>query len=363
MQWTLFATFYDNFIPPVNGAVGAMIAALAGWIGPALQSALLVYVPGRLLWSSLRPDINPIGEMEAMVIAGALAIVLASNLAWFGPYVRDLLLTALPQEIGRALLGAVGGRPVTGALFDEAWNRAWLAGLAVYKAIPWSVGGLGLMLIVVAYWLVALFSVFMAFGVWLIANMMVALLVGLGPLFVGLWLFPLTRGWFHGWLNTAMASVVLQILSVALLTLVLGAMTRLLQMIAAAARGAGGGNEIAQLQMLLGGMVLFVLCGWVAYQLPGIASSITHGFAGYGHLPRSLPRWGGAGRAQPPSQGADGVAGGTGGQPGGGAWSGGWSSGRGAAGTAGSTAPAGPGGGFAPPAAVPRHAAPGAALA
>jgi hypothetical protein len=382
MQWTIFASFHDAIIPLMNGGVDAMIASLTGWIGPMLKAALLVYVPGRLLWQSLRGAGNPIGEMEVLLVAGAFAVMIASELAWYGPYVRDTLRVTLPQEIGRRLVGATGARPMGGALFDEAWNRAWLAGLMVYKALPWSVGGLGLVLIVVLYWLVALFSLFIAFGVFMIAEFMVSFLVGFGVLFVGLWMFPLTRGWFYGWLNTTMASVLLQIMTSALLSLVLGIMTRLLTMIVSAGLAGGAANEIAQIQHTMAGLVLFLFAGWTAYQLPGLASAITHGFAGYGHLPRG---WGpsGSGRGGHSHSSSDRSdsrdtstatvhgGGGGGGQPGGataatpgGGWGSGWFGGASARpATAAGAAGAGAGSsGFGAPQGVPRHNAPGAAI-
>ncbi len=306
MQWALFATLYDNIAPTMIQSVDAMIGILVNWIGPLLRDAAVVFIVLKLLGGALKGGVEPITEFQFLAVTGMVAVYLASTVAGYNLYVRDFLLNGIDVQIGNALAGATGNRVVTGAMFDELWNRAWVAGLVVYRNLPWSVAGLGLVAVVVLYWCVAMACIMLAFLVWMKAFVFVALLVGLGPLFVGLWFFPLTRGWFVGWLNTTMAAILLKIMSVALLSLVLGAMTRILAMLAATTGGrTTGANEIAQLQMLFGGMALFGICGFLAIQLPGLAASITHGFAGYGHIARgglgdgSRGRGGGGSGSQP----------------------------------------------------------------
>lgn len=295
MQWTLFATLYENIAPPMLDAVAAMITALQAWIAPVLRDSILLFVVLKLLWGTVKRDMEPISEFQAMAVQGMVVMYLATSAAGYGLYFSDLLLNGVSQQIGNALAGAIGNRTVSGGLFDELWNKAFVAGLAVYRNLPWTVAGFGLVWVVVLYWVGAAFGIGFAFLVWMRAFVFVALLVGLGPLFAGLWYFPLTRGWFFGWLNTTMSSVVLQILSTGLLTLILGATTRILAVLAATTGGASSrANEISQVQMLLGGIVLFAGCGWLALQLPGIAASITHGFTGFGHFKTGLFNGGGS---------------------------------------------------------------------
>lgn len=301
MQWTLFATLADNILPPFTGQLDGMIRVLQAWIGPVMRDAVLVFLVLKLLGGAIRRNIEPISEIQATAILGMVAISLASTAAGYGPYARDIALNGLSRELGNLLAGVSGSRAITGAMFDELWNKAYVAGLAVYANLPWSVAGLGLMAVVWLYWAASIAAIMLAFAVWMKAQIFIALLVGLGPLFIGLWIFPLTRAWFFGWLNTTMASVILQVLIVALLSLSLGATTRLLAQLAATT-GPGSfnrANEIVQLQMLFGGMALFGFCGWLAVQLPGVAASLTHGFTGFGHVP-TIPLGRGGERADPP---------------------------------------------------------------
>jgi hypothetical protein len=289
--WDIFVQLYSLVAIPLIAGVDNMIAAMTGWVAGWFRAALVVYVVGRLLWQALVQNNEPLNEVERLIVTGAAAMALVTTVGGYGPWARDVLLNGLGPEVGRALAGSLGERPITGEFFDEIWGKAWVSGLAIYRSLPWSVAGLGLCLIVVFYWIIAVFAIAIAFLVWMQAFIVLALLVGVGPIFAGLWVFPLFRGLATGWLHTVLANIVLQILATALLALLLSAETQLLAQVATQARAAGGANEIRGVQMLLAGMVLFVACGWITYQLPGIAAAIAGGFAGYGLLVhRLLPR-------------------------------------------------------------------------
>ncbi len=303
--WDIFSRLYDLVAIPLTAGVDAMIAAMTGWVAGWLKVALVVYVTGRLMWQALVQNGEPLSEVERLVVMGAAAIALVTTVGGYGPWARDVLLNGLGPEVGRVLAGALGNRPVTGPLFDEIWGKAWVSGLAIYRSLPWSIAGLGLCIIVVFYWIIAVFAIAVAFLVWMKAFIILALLIGVGPIFAGLFVFPLFRHMAIGWLNTVFANIVLQVLSTALLALLLSAETQLLSQVATLAAAGGMANEIRGVQMLLAGMVLFVACGWITYQLPGIASAITGGFAGYA-LPyiRSYGRGssGGGGGGGPPQR-------------------------------------------------------------
>ena len=299
MQWDIFTTLYDLVAMPLLGGVDAMIGSLAPWARGVLIAGLVVTITVAFLLKALRPATEPLSDLTTMLLTGAFAVFVAGSAANFGPYVRDLLLTTIPQEIGNALAGALGNRPVTGSFFGELWSKAWLAGVAVFRALPWSLAAIPLGILVVVYWLVAAAAIAFTFLVWMKAFFFIALLVGVGPVFVALFVFPWFRGFAQGWFGTVASNVILQILLAGLLSLFMTAETQLLSQIAAETRG---GNEIVALQYLFAGMVVFVGVGWLTYQLHGAANAIGHGFAGYARsrgmrLARDPPR------EQPPATG------------------------------------------------------------
>ncbi|GAA0574497.1 hypothetical protein GCM10009416_11500 [Craurococcus roseus] len=278
MQWEVFTTLYNLLATPLIGGVDAMVGAVAPWVRGVLLAGLVVTISAGLLLKSLRPATEPLSDFTGMLLAGALAVFVAGSAVNYGAYVRDILLTTIPQEVGGALAGALGNRAVNGAFFDELFAKAFLAGLAVFRALPWTLAAIPLGILIVLYWIVAVAAIAFVFLVWLKAFVFIALLVGVGPVFLALFVFPWFRGFAQGWFNTVASSVVLQILLAALLSLFMTVMTQLLSQIAAETRG---GNEIVALQHLLAGMVVLVGVGWLVWQLHGAANAIGHGFSGY----------------------------------------------------------------------------------
>lgn len=295
MQWDLFTILYDLLATPLIAGVDAMIGSLTSWARAVLIAGLVVTISVSLLLKAVRPATEPLSDLTMMLLHGALAVFIAGSAANFGTYVRDVLLTTIPQEIGTALAGPLGGRPITGTFFGELWSRAWLSGLAAYRALPWTVAGIAFSLVVVLYWLIAAAAIAYTFFVWMKAFVFIALLVGLGPAFLALFVFPWFRGFAQGWFNTVAANVILQILVVGLLSLFMTAETELLRQIAAETRN---GNEIVAVQYLFAGIVLLGGVAWLTFQLHGASNAIGHGFTGYGrrlgnrlsgHLARGEP--------------------------------------------------------------------------
>ena len=276
--WTGFADLFAQIEPFVRAAMDAIINALVGYVRPALQWGLIAYLAGRMLWRAINPGGSPFSEMESLLLKGAVALYLAANAAAYTGYVRDLLLYGIPNEVNAAISGATGEPPITAAVFDEVWNKAWAAGAAVLRNLSWS--DVALSFLVTIFLVVAMISILVAFVIWLKAFIFLSLLISVGPLFVGLFLFPVLRNLTRGWFAAVMANLILQILTVAMLSILLGAETRLVAQIASLHRA--GGNVVTQAQLLFGMMAVFLVCGFLSVQLPGLANAISGGLAAGG---------------------------------------------------------------------------------
>lgn len=295
MDVAIFAILYDGIGPPILQTVDAMVAALQGWMRPVLLSGVVLYAVGRMVWATLRGDGNPFGDSLAIMVSGSIFLYAATEAAGLGPQARNLLLNGVSNEVGRLLLGAVQNRQLGANLFDDALARAWGAGLDVYNKLPtFSLKAWALAVLVAFYWVFAFGCVAIAFFIWLTAFVMVALLVGFWPLGVGLFAFPWTRGLAWGWLRSTVANVLLQIMLVAVLAVVLGATTRILNTVAATLQ-----NEITNIGRLLLSGIVFGLLAWLARQLPGLAATWAHGFTGFGQM--AFARLPGFGSTPPPS--------------------------------------------------------------
>lgn len=297
-EWSFFADLLALVESPLIAAVDGMAGALTGSVAQLLRWGVMLYLAGYLLGQVLSPAANPLSEMERRLIRGAVAFAVATSLATYTTYVKDVAL-ALPEQIAGAVTGAVSGSPPSGAAFDAVWNKAFVGGLAVYNTLGHT--EVVLQGVVVVYWLVALFAIGGGFVLWVAGKLFLYLLLGLGPLFVGMLAFPATNGWFQGWLNGIVTAVVGQVLVVALLVILTSAENELIGRIVAATAppapaaptwtpgyilgehlSAGAGQGMKAIQMLLGGVLLFGVCLPLLWQIPGIAARLGQGAGFHG---------------------------------------------------------------------------------
>ncbi len=206
-------TFVDGKLDTfLNERTASAIAVVAG----PLRVALVLYV---LLYgiAILRGAISePIMDFAVRSLKLALIYMLATTVAYTS-YVTTPLFHTLPDTLTQAISGA--GVPDVGAAFDQFFGRAaYMAqkigqtGSAVNLA-PW-------ILAAVVYVVGAAVSA-LGFGVVMIAQVALALLIALGPIFVACCLFDASRRYFWGWLSQALNYVVLFALIITVFQLIL----------------------------------------------------------------------------------------------------------------------------------------------
>lgn len=270
-SWTIFESLLAVIRAPILGAVDTMVTALTGQVGNVIRVGLTLWIAWKMLAYAFSPEGSPLTLMTRQMIAGAAAFLVASQAAVYNQYVTDLFLTRLGTELS-SLLSNQGGKPIEGRSFDEIWNTAYVAGLNVEKQLSaW--GDFLMHFLVLAYWLASVVVITFSFALWMGTALGLALFVGLGPIFVGMFPFPALRPIFDRWLQGMIGFVVLQVFVTALLVILIQAETVLVNQIAAGA----GGNAVLQGQMLLAGIILFLVAGLVLKRLPDWSSSLTSG--------------------------------------------------------------------------------------
>ena len=279
MSWTLFAWLFNQIDGPTVDFVNEAVAALSAHVAPIMRWGIIAYAAGQMLIFAYSPQGEPLTGFLRILIRCAIAYWIIASAANYNEYFGTVLRQTLPTEIGNVVAGTTGAPPVEGATFDGIWNKAWAAGLAVYRNLPWTIKAIGLTICIAIYWFVSIVCIGISFVVYLGADLILALLIAVGILFVALLPFPATRPYFDRWISACLSMVLLKIFIVTLLALLIRAENLTLEAIATTGVGAGwdSGTEIAQLQLLFGSVLLFFICGAVAKQLPSVAIAVTGG--------------------------------------------------------------------------------------
>ncbi len=261
-----FGTFWSWLDGQLATYIGNNTARLASALEPAVVTLATIYV---MMWGYLQLS----GQIQEPVTAGlrrivVLAVVLggALHLWLYDTIIVDTFYRA-PAALAAAVVGTSDPVDTVDAIWesggrvaDELWNRGgvftgdfgfYLAGIVV-----WLLMGL---LCVYTMFLIALSS---------IAS---AILLALGPLFLGLLLFDATRRYFEAWLAQLATYAFINIL-----TVLVGAL--LLQLVSTyAAQTAARGSAMVTvdaLDMVLGAMIVFLLMRQIMPIAAGLAGGI-----------------------------------------------------------------------------------------
>jgi len=270
VQWQVFAYIVSQVETPLVNAVSQVVNAFLSFVAAPLKVALVLYIAltGILI---IRGEANEAGSaLLGRFIKLGLVVWILTGSGAYQQYVYDFFFTTLPHGLANALT-ATGSGTVDANTFDTVWIKAWRAGLEVWRTLNWT--DIGEKLIVILFWAAAIVSTVFAFAIWLISRVLLALYIALGPLLIGLVLFPATRSIFERWIGSLISCVILQITTVVLLYIVLTVEQQVVGQVALMASV----DTMAMIQVLLAGVIFFAVAAFVAFQLPGVASSLSGG--------------------------------------------------------------------------------------
>lgn len=262
-----FATFWAWLNGQLAAYIGTNTALVAQALEPAIVTLAIVYV---MVWGYLQL----MGRVDEPFLTGfrrlvTLAVVMgcALRLWLYNSLLVDTFYRA-PAQLAAAIVGAQD--PVAtidtiwergGAVADYLWNNGGLfngdLGYYVAGAVVWTLMGL---LCVYTMFLIAL------------SGIALAVLLALGPLFMGLLLFDATRRYFEAWLAQLANYALVTILTVLVAALLL----QIVQSYAVqtAARGAAI-TTVDALNMVLVAVLVFLLLR----QIMPVASALAGGVA------------------------------------------------------------------------------------
>jgi type IV secretion system protein VirB6 len=277
-----FATFWAWLNGQLSTYVGNNTAQLAAILEPAVVTLATLYV---MAWGYLQLT----GQIEEPFVAGikrivTLAVVLGVGLhLWlYNALIVDTFYNA-PAQLAAAVVGAQD--PV--GTIDAIWQSGGtVAGNLWAKAHVYS--GWGFIFAALLVW--CLMGILCVYAMFLIAlsSIALAVLLALGPLFIGMLFFDSTKRFFAAWIAQLANYGLITILTV----MVSALMLQIVQTFAAQT-AARGGNIVTvdALNMLLIAVLVFL----ILRQVMPIASGLASGLAlnSFGLISRTIG-WGAA---------------------------------------------------------------------
>lgn len=270
IQFKVFAFIVAQVETPLVDAVSQVVNAFLAFVAAPLKVALVLYIAltGVLI---LRGQAGAAGStLIGRFIKLGLVVWVLTGAGVYQHLVYDFFFTTLPQALSRSLTSA-GSGVVAADSFDKVWLQAWRTGMDVWRNLGWQ--DIPEKLIVVLFWLAAIISTVLSFAIWLVSRVLLALYIALGPLLIGLVLFPATRSIFERWIGSLISCVILQISTAVLLVIILAVELQVIEQVVLI----GAGDPMAMIQVLMAGVIFFAVATFVAFQLPGVASSLAGG--------------------------------------------------------------------------------------
>ena len=272
-MYTVFAFLDDQFRTPLETFVSTGTSNIAAWIAGPMTVALTLYVVlyGFLI---LKGSIGePIMDFAFRAIKLAIILMLVRNASDYQTYVTDLFFESLPREISTAL--NTGTTP-SASTFDSLLEKGQKSAHNIWSRGSWPIDivtGFGGMLVIGASFVVAAIGYIVS----LYARLALAIVLAIGPIFVALAMFQATRRFTEAWLGQLVNFVLLQVLVVAVGSLLISSIDTTFTAIEAY-------SDVLMRPIALCAICLAAL--YVFYQLPGIASALATGGAsltyGYG---------------------------------------------------------------------------------
>jgi type IV secretion system protein VirB6 len=262
-----FATFWSWLNGQLAGYIGDNTARLAGVLEPAVVTLATIYV---MVWGYL----HLMGKINEPLDAGLkrialIALVLGVGLRlWlYNTLIVDTFYNA-PAQLAAAMVGA--NDPV--GTIDAIWDSGGIvAGNLWDKGGLWK-GDFGFYLAGAVVW--CLMGVLCVYAMFLIAlsSIALAVLLALGPLFIGLLFFDATRRFFSAWIAQLANYALITLLTVMVAALLLHVVQSY------AAQTAARGSAILTVDAL-NMMLIAVLVFLVLRQVMPIASGLAGGLA------------------------------------------------------------------------------------
>ncbi len=246
--------------------------AVAQLISPAVEGGASIYILFQGYNHMAGYVEQPFQEFVRMTLKIAVILGVALGVGNYNALVVDFF-----QNSPVALAAAISDGNITtldgiGSVLDGIMANVIDVGLSFFNVSSFSLSAIGYSLVGILVWAVGGVTTLLIAGYIVMAKIVMAITLALGPIFISLALFDTTKNHFNQFLNTLSQYAVLIILSVAANSLIMSMFSQS----AAHLAKLGAGAQISDLAglFLTAGIAIYVLL-----QVPSWASSLAGGVA------------------------------------------------------------------------------------
>jgi len=263
-MYQVFEFIDGQFKQPLETFVSDGTLNIAEWVTGPLTAAVTIYIVlyGYLV---LRGSVSePVLEFVFRAIKLAIIVLLVKNAGEYQKYVTNVFFDFLPREVSQALNS---GTTPSASTFDGLLDKGQASATDIWSRASWPVDivtGVGGMMVIVVSFLVA----GLGYVVSLYARLALAIVLAIGPIFVAFAMFQSTRRFTEAWIGQLANFVVLQVLVVAVGSLLISCIDSTFTAI-------DGYSDVLMRPTALCAIGIAAL--YVFYQLPGIASALAAG--------------------------------------------------------------------------------------
>ncbi|WP_273758605.1 type IV secretion system protein [Bartonella sp. AU55XJBT] len=260
-KFSPFASISGYILKPLDNVMDTTVSGLSSAISAPLNLAAIIFIflygynvmTGRVALS--------MHSLLNNVVKIVVVTTMATNAETFNSYVKDIFFNDLSNAIGNAL----NSNPANSNVFDyillktsdryqEVLYNAWF-----FEKIV--VGLLGsIMLLAVILFCIG------GFIVQIFAQVALVMIIGLGPLFISLYLFNATRKYTDAWITTLVNFTILQVLVIMLGTIICQVIIQVLTV------------PYESIYVLFPPVIVISIIGVIIFRaLPGIATALASG--------------------------------------------------------------------------------------
>lgn len=224
---TPFRDVQEQFKQYIDDYVFDVFTTLVDTYSSTIDNIFLIFITLYFI-SVIRGVIQP--KVTAIIfhlVMVTFVFTVLHNWWGFTKYIYDLIVIG-PAEIISTILSVVKTNQVT----PEHFSGDVLSGMDIFLSkgmrlvtILWGIDAINAKFASVIVLLFTLWLSIHSAGLIIYAQIIVALLLSLAPIFMLMLLFQTTRGWFEGWMRALMTAILLQVLVFSLLALSLSVLS------------------------------------------------------------------------------------------------------------------------------------------